>query len=70
MPESTKIIPFPNRAKARAQPQKTRIAEFAQLSEIIRDKRSGNDVRRLILTAGAAEGAITNGRTWPPGHRS
>ncbi len=68
MPEFTKIIPFPSRARPRALPQKSRIAEFAELSEIIRTKRSGNAIKRLVLAAGAADGVITSSVVWPIAH--
>ena len=68
MPEFTKIIPFPSRARPRALPSKSRIIEFAELSEIIRTKLSGNAIKRLVLAAGATDGAITSVVTWPASH--
>jgi hypothetical protein len=58
MPVATKIIPFPSRAKPRALPPKSRISEFAQLSEIIRDKRSGDAIKSLVPAASTTAGVI------------
>lgn len=68
MPEFTKIIPFPSRAKPRALPSISHITEFAELSEIIRTKLSGNAIKRLVLAAGVTDGTITNVVTWPASH--
>lgn len=67
MPVATKIIPFPRRAKPRTIEPKSRIAEFAQLSEIIRDKRSGGAIKRNILAASAVDGVVPDAPTWPQG---
>ena len=65
MPEATKIIPFPSRAKPRALSPKSRIAEFSELSEIILDKRSGNTIKCLVLAAGEADGVAQDALSWP-----
>ena len=65
MPEFTKIIRFPSRSKPKALPEKSPIVEFAGLSEIIRTRQSDNAVKRLVLAAGATDGAIANVVTWP-----
>ena len=68
MPEFTKIIRFPSRTKLKPLPQTSSIAEFAALSETIRTKPSGNAIKRLVLAAGATDGAIANTVTWPASH--
>ncbi|MBU1176360.1 MAG: hypothetical protein KKH72_13220 [Alphaproteobacteria bacterium] len=65
MPEPTKIIPFPSRAKPRVLPTKPRVVEFVELSEIIRDNRSGDTIKGLVLAADAADGMVPNVLTWP-----
>ena len=54
MTEFTKIIPFSSRKIPLPVGEKSSIARFAALSEIIRDKASGNDAKRDVLTASAA----------------
>lgn len=60
MPAATKIIPFPRPAKPRVLSTRSRIGEFAALSEIILNKRGSDGVEQLVLPARAADAMIPN----------
>lgn len=70
MPEHTKIIPFPSRAKPRVLSPKPRMVEFAALSKIILGKRADNTIDRLAFAARTADGVAPNVLIWPPNRRS
>lgn len=55
MSESTKIIPFPSRARPLLLPSRSPVVEFAELSEFIWRERSPHHVRRLVLPAVAVD---------------
>ena len=66
MPEPTKIIPFPVRAKTRVLRPQPRMVEFVELSEIILDKRPDDTIERLVLAAGVADGVVPSVLVLPP----